>query len=68
MQWVALGCTFLSIYLMGRKLLLGPAVGAVGALFWTLYGLSLADTALVLTNVGIGLLSLRTLFLWYKDK
>jgi len=67
MQWAALICTFLSIYLMGRKLLLGPVIGVLGSVFWLVYGLTLNDLALILTNTGIGLLSMRTVWLWYNE-
>lgn len=67
-DWLGVACTIVSIWLMGRKHLAGPLIAVLGSIAWLVYAAQQEAMSLALVNAVIGALSIRTAYLWYKER
>lgn len=63
-DYVAMGLTFATIYLIGNKKRYGFLYGLAGNAFWILYAVLAVAPAIFLVNLVLGILYLRGYFKW----
>jgi len=64
LDWIAMGLTFGSIYLIGERRRLGFFWGMIGNCFWFAFGCFADSPATLVANVVILLLNLRGYLKW----
>lgn len=67
-DWAAITCVFLQLYLLGNKNPAGFVFGMFGSFFWTTFGIMVGSIATPLANIIFFSLNARGLYKWYKDK
>ena len=63
-DWLAMGLTFLAIYLLGNKSRYGFAVMMLGNLCWAAIGMWAHSYAMVLANIGFFGMNVRGFARW----
>jgi len=60
--------TLVSVYLLGKKHILGPLLGAFnGFVLWGLYASLIGAWFMLATNIILGALYLRAAYMWSKN-
>jgi hypothetical protein len=65
-DWLAMFCVFLTMYLLGNKNKLGFVCAIIGCIFWIIYGVMVDSIAQIIANLILIVINTRSLIKWIK--
>lgn len=68
LEWGGAAGILIGLFLMERKSIWAPILLGIGAVLMGLFGIGIEAYGVVATNLGAGVLNLRTFLAWRKEK